>query len=63
MPDKFVLQHDRSGTIHQLKPGGKTTYCGNGNNGEAGYTRKRLSKANAHPQAHHCNTLACRANR
>ena len=62
MPDKFVLQHDRLGTIHQLKPGGKTTYCGNGNSG-GNYTRKRLSKANTHPKAHPCGTSKkCGAN-
>jgi hypothetical protein len=55
MPEKMVLQHDKLGTIHQLKPGGKKTYCGNGNHG-GNYKKRRLSKAMAHPNAHPCRT-------
>lgn len=51
MPDKMVLQHDILGTIHQLKPGGRETYCGK--NGVI-YKKRRLSKALAHPKAHLC---------
>lgn len=51
MPDKFVLQNDVTGTIHQLRRDGKT-YCGrkNGPNDK----RRRYSKALNHPRAHHC---------
>jgi hypothetical protein len=52
--DKFVLQHERWGTIHQLEKGNRT-YCGNGNNG-GNFKRKRLSKALAHPLARFCKT-------
>lgn len=53
MPDKFVLQHNVSGTIHQLKPGGKATYCGKGVN-SGPYTRRRWSKAMERKGATHC---------
>ena len=58
--DPWVLQHEHWGTIHFFKNGVKgETKCGNGNkvmNVNTSYSRKRLSKANAHPQAHRCDT-------
>lgn len=51
--DKFVLQNDVTGTIHQIRRDGKT-YCGrpNGPNDK----RRRLSKAQLHPTARFCKT-------
>ena len=51
--DKFVLQNDNTGTIHQIRRDGKT-YCGrpNGPNDK----RRRLSSALKHKNAHLCNT-------
>lgn len=54
--DPWVLQHDNRGTIHRFRNDRSgPTRCGNGNNGGR-YSRKRLSKAEMHPQAHHCDT-------
>lgn len=61
MPDKFVLQHDTWGTIHQFLTS-RQTYCGKGKSTHlnyANYTRKKLSKAMAHPRARHCQ-LECK---
>jgi hypothetical protein len=66
MNDPFVLQHNRWGTIHDFKNqrNGETS-CGNGTgpatvkNGMTGnFSRRRLSKANAHPRAHPCKSCA-----
>ena len=53
MKDKFVLQNENTGTIHQLRKDGRTQ-CGrkNGPNEK----RRKLSSAKKHPKARVCNT-------
>jgi hypothetical protein len=56
-------QHRKWGTIHKRRANGENA-CGNGRpthrNVASYYRGITLAQANAHPDAHYCETAACR---
>lgn len=52
MAEKFVLQNENTGTIHQIIRG-RQTYCGAGKNSKD-YKRRSVRVARQHPKVKYC---------